>query len=271
MTERTIFDIPLIVDAICHNLSAEDIFKCRKICKKLYENFLRPHWRDITISRELTNKDLKTIRNHAQWIHTLTINYSDDIAGTTYILGSTILPVLPNMTVLERIDVVVEYGFNCDFLVQMMCNLPDSVKTLEIDYEEIFEGDLESYRKSHSNLTWKTNKLERICFRGGDTSSNEDLYLIPLIKASPNLKALRIPSVNSEYAEDFMIALGKSNPNLRYLVLNKNKANHSWGYEALYFKYIHQPLKMLRIDMAQDKDGKNIVVDTLLEYSDQSI
>ncbi|KAG0285678.1 hypothetical protein BGZ96_010115 [Linnemannia gamsii] len=219
MTQLSIFEIPLIIDAICDNLSADDIFSCRKT--------------------------------------------------TTYDLESTILPVLPELTCLTRIEITMETIFSSDLLVGIFDALPDSVRILEIDYEDWRINPAEE-----TVYTWKPkpNKLERICIRGDDESSGEDLYLIPLIKVSPELQALRVPSVSGDHVESFMRALGESCPKLRYLVLNKHKADHSYGNEAYLFEHIRQPLKMLRIDLAMDRYGdSSIVLSTLMKHSADSL
>ncbi|KAG9066685.1 hypothetical protein KI688_012593 [Linnemannia hyalina] len=268
MTGLSIFDIPFIIDAICENLSADDIFRCRKTSKPLHKAFLRPHWRDITVRKILTADELDTIRKHAPWIRTLTIDYPEHGVGATYDLKGTILPVLPELTLLTRIDITLDEIFNPELLFGILNVLPDSVHILEVDYEDYFDGD---WKQSRVEEPWKPNKLEHICFCGADESANEDLYLIPLIKASPELQALRIPSVSSDHVDSFMEALGESCPKLRYLVLNKHKADHSWGSEATLFDHIHQPLKMLRIDLAQDRYESSIVISTLLKYSVDSL
>ncbi|KAF9151742.1 hypothetical protein BG015_006262 [Linnemannia schmuckeri] len=205
-------------------------------------------------------------------IRTLTIDYPAEDVGATYDLKGTILPVLPELTLLTRIDITLEEIFNLGLLVGILNALPDSVRILELDYEYNFDEDWKYNNLEEPVLTWKPNKLERICLRGADESANEDLYLIPLIKASPELQALRIPSVSSDHVKSFMETLGKSCSKLTYLVLNKNKAGHSWGGEAPLFEYIRQPLKMLRIDLAEDKYGdSSVVISTLLEYSAESL
>lgn len=267
MARLPIFEIPLIIDAICESLSADDIFNCRKTSKDFHKAFLRPHYRDITVRDTLLTNDLNTIRKHASWIRTLTIDYSKESVVATYDLKGTILPVLPELTWLTRINIKMETIFSSELLVGILSALPDSVRILEIDYEYWTFQSI-----GETALTWKPNRLERICLCGDDKSSNEDLYLIPLIKASPELQALRVPSISSDHVESFMVALGESCPKLRYLVLNKHKAGHSYGDEAYLFQHIRQPLKMLRIDLAQDRYGdSSVVLSTLLKHSADSL
>ncbi|KAG0280366.1 hypothetical protein BGZ95_010376 [Linnemannia exigua] len=265
MTRLSIFDIPLIVDSICDNLSADDIFNCRNTSKDFHKAFLGPHMRDITIGIEVFEDDRKVIEKYASRIQTLTLDYSEDNIEATYLLEDSILPVFPALTHLTRLDIKLDVSFNPELLHGILNSLPDSLRILELDYEYYFDEDWKSL-----SITWKPNKLERICLRGEDESKNEDLYLIPLIKASPELQALRIPSVSSGHVEDFMKALGQSCPKLRYLVLNKNKIPYSYGSEAFLFHYIQQPLKMLRIDLALDKYSMN-VFSTILKHSANSI
>lgn len=271
MTGLSIFDIPFIIDAISENLSADDIFHCRKTSKRLHGAFLRPHWRDITVREILTEEELETIRKRTPWIRTLTIDYPEDSVGATYDLEDTILPVLSELTRLTRIDITLAESFNPELLVGILSALPDSVRILEVDYEYYFDADWKQIFVEKPVLTWKPTKLERICFRGNNTSAHEDVYLIPLIKASPELQALRIPSVSDDHADSFMKALGESCPKLRYLVLNKHKTDYSYGGEAYYFGYIRQPLKMLRIDLAHDRYEGSTAISTLLKYSVDSL
>ncbi|KAF9130914.1 hypothetical protein BGW39_002504 [Mortierella sp. 14UC] len=262
MTQLSIFDIPLIVGTICEDLSPGNTYNCRKTSKDFHKAFLRPHWRDISIGVALIKRDLKAIEKHASWIRTLNIDYSKDEVWSTYYIDDTILPVLPALTRLTRIDMRLEMYVDPELVIGILNPLPDSVRILELDYQ--------NNRVEEPNRTWKPNELEQICFRGEDKAENEELYLVPVIKASPELRALRIPSFSSDHPGAFMEALGQSCPNLRYLVLNKNKVGFSWGNEALYFQHIQQPLKMLRIDLAQDRYS-NIVISTLLKYSAGSI
>jgi len=146
MTGLSIFDIPIVIDAICENLSADDVFRCRKTSKHLHNAFLRPHWRDITVPELLTADELDTIRNHAPWIRTLTIDHPKDDVCATYDLGVTILPVLPELTLLTRIDITLDEIFNPKLLVGVLNALPDSVRILEVDYEDYFYGD---WKQSH--------------------------------------------------------------------------------------------------------------------------
>ncbi|KAK3844452.1 MAG: hypothetical protein J3R72DRAFT_438081 [Linnemannia gamsii] len=265
MTRVFIFSIPLIVDSISDNLSANDIFNCRKTSKGFYEAFLLPHWRDIRIGIEVFEDDRKAIEKHASRIQTLTLDYPKKVIAATYLLEDSILPVLPTLTRLSRLDIKLDRSFNPELLFGILNALPDSVRILELDYEYYFDEDWKKF-----SVTWKPNKLERICLRGEDESQNEDHYLIPLIKASPELQALRIPSLSNAHVEDAMIALGQSCPKLRYLVLNKNKIPYSYGQEATLFHYIQQPLKMLRIDLVMDKYSK-VVFSTLLKHSANSL
>ncbi|KAF8945661.1 hypothetical protein BGZ47_002221 [Haplosporangium gracile] len=244
MPRFSIFYFPLVIDAICKDLSANAIFHCRKTSKALHKAFFRPHWKDITVREILTTNELETIRKYASWIRILTIDYPEEDIGATYDLEDTILPVLPELTLLTRMDITLEENFNLKLLVEIL----------------------------NASLDSKPNKLERICLRGANESANKDLYLIPLIKASSELQALRIPSVSNDHVKSFMEALGESCPKLQYLVLNKHKADHSWGSKAPLFKHIRQPLEMLRIDLTEDKYGdSSAVISTLLKYSAESL
>ncbi|OAQ32860.1 hypothetical protein K457DRAFT_15935 [Linnemannia elongata AG-77] len=152
-----------------------------------------------------------------------------------YDLEVTILPVLSELTLLTRIDITLDEIFNPELLVGILNTLPESVRILKVDYEDYFYGD---WRQSHIKDP-----------------------------ASPELQALRIPSVSYDHVNSFMEALDNSCPKLRYLVLNKHKAGHSWDDEAYLFDHIRQPLKMLRIDLAQDRHESSIVISTMLKYS----
>jgi hypothetical protein len=69
-----------------------------------------------------------------------------------------------------------------------------------------------------------------------------------------------------------MVALGEARPKLRYLALNKHKADHSWGSETCLFEHIRQPHKILRIGLTQDKYGdSNAVISTLMKHSADSL
>ncbi|KAK3834804.1 MAG: hypothetical protein JOS17DRAFT_737800 [Linnemannia elongata] len=219
----------------------------------------------------LMEDELDTIRKHTLWVRNLTIDYPKDVVHATYDLEGTILPVLPELTRLTRIGIVLDESFNPELLVGILSALPDSVRILEVDYEYYFANDWIKLLLEKSVLTWKPTNLERICFRGYDTSAHEDFYLIPLIKASPELQALRIPSISNDHVDSFMKTLGESCPKLRYLVLNKHKSDSSFGIEACFFGYICQPLKMLRIDLAHDKYERSIAISTLLKHSVDSL
>ncbi|KAF9538538.1 hypothetical protein EC957_006460 [Mortierella hygrophila] len=143
-----------------------------------------------------------------------------DGVGATYDFKGIILPVHPESTLLTRIDITLDEIFNPELLFGILNALPDLVLILEVDYENYFDGD---WKQSRVEEPWKPNKLKRICLCGADESANEDLYLIPLTKASLELQALRIPSISSDHDDSFMETLGESCPKLRYLVLNKHK------------------------------------------------
>ncbi|KAF9340718.1 hypothetical protein BGZ91_000596, partial [Linnemannia elongata] len=203
----------------------------------------------ITVRELLTTDELDTIRKHAPWIRTLTINYPVDDVCAIYDLEVTILPVLSELTLLTRIDITLDEIFNPELLVGILNTLPESVRILKVDYEDYFYGD---WRQSHikdPGLTWKPYKLEQ-----------------PMFPRFP-LQALRNPSVSYDHVNSFMEALGNSCPKLTCLVLNKHKAGHSWDDEAYLFDHIRQPLKMLRIDLAQDRHESSIVISTMLKYS----
>lgn len=164
MTGLSIFEILNIIDAICENLSATTSFAAGKTSKHLHSVFLRPHWRDITVRELLTMDELDTIRKHAPWIRTLTINYPVDDVCAIYDLEVTILPVLSELTILTRIDITLDEIFNPELLVGILNTLPESVRILKVDYEDYFYGD---WRQSHikdPGLTWKTYKLEQPLF-----------------------------------------------------------------------------------------------------------
>ncbi|KAF9090345.1 hypothetical protein BGX29_011535 [Mortierella sp. GBA35] len=271
MTKLSIFDIPLIVDTICNDLSVRDIHNCRKASKSLRQAFLRARWRDIVIQEALTDQDLKTIAQYAPWIRTLKIDYfASELSTTTYNIEGTILPVLPKLTLLTRVDMEVPEKFNPGLLFDILMALPESVRILELGFNQHFNFGWMYLHVDKRTVSWKPNKLKRIYLHGHGNSGFEDLYLISLIKSSPELQALRIPCVSDECAEEFMMTLGKSCPKLRYLYLNKTRGGSTYGAEAMYFKHIKQPLKVLRIDLAQDGIEK-VVISTLLSHSAHSL
>ncbi|KAG0307152.1 hypothetical protein BGZ97_000501, partial [Linnemannia gamsii] len=64
------------------------------------------------------------------------INYSENSVRATYFLEDTIPPVLSELICLTRIDIILETIFSSELLAGILKALPDSVRILEMDYED---------------------------------------------------------------------------------------------------------------------------------------